>query len=39
LRLISRNTGRTSFNITRRFVENPEQELSRRIAQSFKKEG
>ena len=39
LRLISRNTGRTSFNITRRFVENPGRELSRRIAQSFKKEG
>lgn len=39
LRLISRNTGRMSFNITRRFVENPGPELSRRIAQSFKKDG
>lgn len=37
LKLIARNTGRTSFSITKKFVENPGQELSRRIAKSFKK--
>lgn len=36
LRLISRNTGRTTFTITKKLVENPEEELSRRIALSFK---
>jgi endopeptidase Clp ATP-binding regulatory subunit ClpX len=37
LRLISRNTGQAAFNITRRFIENPAEELSRRIAASFRK--
>lgn len=35
LRLIAENTGRTRFTLTRRFVENPEEELSRRVAKSF----
>jgi len=35
LKMISRNTGETSFAITRKFVENPAEELSRRIAKSF----
>jgi len=39
LKLISRNTGRTTFSITRKFVENPSEELSKRIAASFKKGG
>jgi ATP-dependent Clp protease ATP-binding subunit ClpX len=38
LKLISRNTGQTSFNISRKFVDNPGEELSRRIAKSFKKD-
>lgn len=37
LKLIARNTGRTSFNITKKFVDNPSEELSRRIAKSFRK--
>ena len=37
LKLIARNTGRSSFNITRRLVENPAEELSRRVARSFRK--
>ncbi|MBA4388198.1 MAG: ATP-dependent protease [Verrucomicrobia bacterium] len=37
LDLIARNTGRTSFTITRRFIENPREELSARIAKSFEK--
>jgi ATP-dependent Clp protease ATP-binding subunit ClpX len=36
LKLIARNTGKTTFNITKRFVGNPAEELSRRIADSFK---
>ena len=36
LKLISRNTGKGSFTITAKFVENPGEELSRRIAKSFK---
>ncbi|MFC1451793.1 AAA family ATPase, partial [Verrucomicrobiota bacterium] len=36
LKLISRNTGRTSFNISRRLVDDPSNELSRRIAKSFR---
>ncbi len=35
LRLIARNTGRTTFRLTRRFVEDPDTELAARIAQSF----
>ena len=38
LKLISRNTGKASFNITQKFVENPGEELSRRIAKSFKQQ-
>lgn len=38
LKLIARNTGRTSFNITKKFVADPGKELSRRIANSFEKE-
>jgi endopeptidase Clp ATP-binding regulatory subunit ClpX len=34
-KLIARNTGRSSFRITRKFVENPSEELSRRVARSF----
>ena len=37
LKLIARNTGRTSFRITRRFVDDPTGELTRRIAASAKK--
>ena len=35
LRLIDRNTGRTTFRMTRRFVEEPDSELASRIARSF----
>jgi len=35
LKLISRNTGRRSFTVTRKLVEKPGEELSRRIARSF----
>jgi ATP-dependent protease Clp ATPase subunit len=38
LKLISRNTGKTSFNISEKFVENPGEELSRRIARSFRQD-
>lgn len=38
LRLISRNTGKTSFTLTPKFVEHPGEELSRRIARSFKQQ-
>jgi len=38
LKLIARNTGRSAFAITRKFVENPSEELSRRIARSFRAE-
>ena len=37
LKLIARNTGRSSFSISKKFLENPTEELSRRIATSFKK--
>lgn len=37
LKLIARNTGLTSFRITKRFVEQPDEELSRLIAQSFRR--
>jgi len=37
LKMISRNTGETKFVITRKFVENPAEELSKRIAKSFQK--
>jgi endopeptidase Clp ATP-binding regulatory subunit ClpX len=36
-KLISRNTGRTTFAITRKFVGDPGAELSKRIAKSVKK--
>ena len=38
LKLISRNTGKTAFSITEKFVESPGEELSRRIARSFKQQ-
>lgn len=37
LKLIARNTGRTSFSISQRLVEDPGKEISKRIAASFKK--
>lgn len=37
LDLIARNTGRTSFSITKKFIDNPRDELSARIARSFEK--
>jgi hypothetical protein len=37
LNLISRNTGKKSFNVTKKLVENTEAELSSRIAASFGK--
>jgi endopeptidase Clp ATP-binding regulatory subunit ClpX len=37
IKLIARNTGKPTFNITKRFVGNPAEELSRRIADSFKR--
>jgi ATP-dependent Clp protease ATP-binding subunit ClpX len=36
LKLIAKNSGQTSFNITKKIVNNPGEELSRRIAESFK---
>ena len=39
LKLVSRNTGRTSFSVTKALVENPGRELARQIAESFHKEG
>ena len=38
LKLIARNTGKTAFSISKRFITNPSEELSRRIAESFKQE-
>ncbi|MDA1044154.1 MAG: AAA family ATPase, partial [Verrucomicrobia bacterium] len=38
LKLIMRNTGRTTFAVTRKLVEDPSEELSKRIAKSFEKE-
>jgi len=35
LKLIARNTGQTSFKITKNFACNPGEEISRRIAKSF----
>lgn len=34
--LIARNTGKNSFSITKKFVQNPGEELSQRIARSFR---
>jgi endopeptidase Clp ATP-binding regulatory subunit ClpX len=36
LKLIARNTGKAAFTVTRRIVERPSEELSRRVARSFK---
>ena len=38
LKLIARNTGQTSFNLTKKFVCSPGEEISRRIAKSFNAE-
>ncbi len=38
LKLIARNSGKTAFSITKRFVSDPSGELSKRIAESFKQE-
>jgi len=38
LKLAARNTGRTSFRIARKMVENPSEELSKLVARSFKAE-
>lgn len=37
LKMIARNTGETVFTVTKRFVDDPAEELSRRIARSFEK--
>jgi len=37
LKMIMRNTGETVFNVTKKFVEDPSEELSKRIARSFGK--
>jgi ATP-dependent protease Clp ATPase subunit len=37
LKLIARNTGSSAFTVTPRLVERPSEELSRRIARSFRK--
>lgn len=37
LKLISKNTGRTSFEISRAVVDNPDQELSRWVVESFQR--
>jgi endopeptidase Clp ATP-binding regulatory subunit ClpX len=37
LKMIARNTGETVFTVTKRFVDDPSGELSRRIAKSFEK--
>jgi hypothetical protein len=37
LKLISRNTGVTTFSVTKKFIDDPPAELSRRIAKSFEK--
>ncbi len=39
LKLIARNTGRNSFTLTRKLVTQPTEELSRRVADSFRQEG
>jgi hypothetical protein len=39
LTLISRNSGKTSFTITREVAQNPEKELSRWVVASFRPEG
>ncbi len=36
LKLISRNSGKTAFTITKKFFDDPAGELSRRIAASCK---
>jgi len=37
LKMIARNTGETTFSVTKKFIEDPAEELSRRIARSFGK--
>ena len=37
LKMIARNTGEIVFTVTKKFVEDPAEELSRRIAKSFEK--
>ncbi|MDD4870140.1 MAG: AAA family ATPase [Kiritimatiellae bacterium] len=37
LKMIARNTGEMSFTVTKKFIEDPAEELSRRIAKSFEK--
>jgi endopeptidase Clp ATP-binding regulatory subunit ClpX len=37
LKLIARNTGQTRFRVSRKMVENPVEELSKRVAASFRK--
>ncbi|MDI6774994.1 MAG: AAA family ATPase [Verrucomicrobiota bacterium] len=39
LKLVSRNTGRTAFTITKRLADNPAEELSRWVAESFRNGG
>jgi len=38
IKLISNNTGKTNFRITKKFVLNPGQELSKWVAKSFREE-
>ncbi len=38
LKIVSNNTGLNAFTITRKFVENPDQELSRLVVESFDNE-
>jgi len=37
LKLISKNTGRTAFKITRAIIEAPDRELSRWVVESFQR--
>ena len=39
LKLIARNTGKDSFTVTKKLIDNPEKELADRIAASFGKDG
>jgi len=39
LKLVARNTGQTKFRISKSFVKNPSEVLSKKIAESFKGEG
>jgi ATP-dependent Clp protease ATP-binding subunit ClpX len=36
IKLITRNSGKSSFSVTRRLIDNPADELARRVADSFK---